>query len=102
MAKIIAVTGATGSQGGGVVNVLKKTSGWTVRAVTRNPQSKAATQLASEGIEIVQADFDDEASLAKAFEVSNPPPPSILLIPPRTHGVTGLRKALEARGSQRH
>jgi NAD(P)-dependent dehydrogenase (short-subunit alcohol dehydrogenase family) len=68
--KIIAVTGATGSQGGGVVNVIKKTPGWKVRAVTRNPQSDAAKKLAAEGIEVVQADFDDEASLLKAFEVS--------------------------------
>ena len=68
--KIIAVTGATGAQGGGVVNVMKKTPGWKVRAVTRNPESDAAKKLAAEGIEVVQADFDDEASLLKAFEVS--------------------------------
>ncbi|KAF1845600.1 NAD(P)-binding protein [Cucurbitaria berberidis CBS 394.84] len=66
--KIIAVTGATGSQGGGVVNVLKKTVGWKVRALTRNPESDAAKKLAAEGIEVIQASFDDEASLAKAFE----------------------------------
>ncbi|EAT83979.2 hypothetical protein SNOG_08811 [Parastagonospora nodorum SN15] len=66
--KIIAVTGATGSQGGGVVNVMKKTPGWKVRAITRNPGSDAAKKLAAEGIEVVQADFDDEASLAKAFK----------------------------------
>lgn len=79
MSKIIAVTGATGAQGGGVVKGLKATSGWTVRAVTRNPQSEAAKKLADEGIEVVQADFDDEASLEKAFEVNipttSPPPP---------------------------
>ncbi|KAF2111378.1 hypothetical protein BDV96DRAFT_649939 [Lophiotrema nucula] len=66
--RIIAVTGATGSQGGGVVNVMKKTPGWKVRAVTRNPQSDAAKKLAAEGVEVVQASFDDEASLKKAFE----------------------------------
>ena len=69
MVKIIAVTGATGSQGGGVVNVMKSTPGWKVRAVTRNPQSDAAKKLADEGIEVVQADMDDEESLSKAFEV---------------------------------
>ena len=67
--KIIAVTGATGSQGGGVVNVMKKTPGWKVRAITRNPESDAAKKLAAEGIEVVRADFDDEASLVKAFKV---------------------------------
>ncbi|KAF3352221.1 NmrA-like family domain-containing protein 1 like [Verticillium longisporum] len=66
--KILAVTGATGIQGGGVINVMKNTSNWKVRAITRNPKSDAAKKLASEGIEVVQASFDDEESLAKAFE----------------------------------
>ncbi|CAI4215646.1 unnamed protein product [Parascedosporium putredinis] len=68
MTKIIAVTGATGSQGGGVVNVMKNTAGWKVRAITRNPGSDAAKKLSDEGIEVVQADMDDEESLKKAFE----------------------------------
>lgn len=66
--KIIAVTGATGSQGGGVVNIMKKTPGWRVRAVTRNPDSETAKKLAAEGIEVVKADFDDVASLDTAFD----------------------------------
>lgn len=70
MSKIIAVTGATGSQGGGVVNVMRKTPGWAVRAVTRNPTSEAAKKLAAAGVEVVQASFDDEASLVNAFQVS--------------------------------
>ncbi|KAK1834591.1 NAD(P)-binding protein [Podospora conica] len=65
---ILAVTGATGAQGGGVVNVMKKVPGWKVRAVTRNPSSDAAKKLSAEGIEVVAADFNDEASLVKAFE----------------------------------
>ncbi|RDW61983.1 hypothetical protein BP6252_11416 [Coleophoma cylindrospora] len=71
MSKIIAVTGATGSQGGGVVNVMKKTPGWKVRAITRNLESDASKKLAAEGVEVVQASFDDEASLVKAFEGVN-------------------------------
>jgi NAD(P)-dependent dehydrogenase (short-subunit alcohol dehydrogenase family) len=67
--KIIAVTGATGSQGGGVVNIMKKTPGWKVRAITRNVDSDAAKKLAADGVEVVQASFDDEESLKKAFEV---------------------------------
>lgn len=70
MSKIIAVTGATGSQGGGVVNVMKNTPGWKVRAITRNVGSEAAKKLAAEGIEVVSASFDDESSLVAAFEVS--------------------------------
>jgi NAD(P)-dependent dehydrogenase (short-subunit alcohol dehydrogenase family) len=68
--KIIAVTGATGSQGGGVLNVMKGVPGWKVRALTRNPTSDAAKRLADCGIEVVKADFDDESSLRQAFDVS--------------------------------
>ena len=69
MTKVIAITGASGSQGGGVANVLLKTPGWKVRAITRNTSSDKAKDLASRGAEVVQANFDDEDSLAKAFEV---------------------------------
>ncbi|KAI1849175.1 hypothetical protein JX266_005136 [Neoarthrinium moseri] len=68
MSKVIAVTGATGSQGGGVVNVMKKTPGWKVRAITRNIDSDSARKLAADGVEVVAASFDDEDSLLKAFE----------------------------------
>jgi NAD(P)-dependent dehydrogenase (short-subunit alcohol dehydrogenase family) len=66
--KIIAVTGATGNQGGGVVNIMKKVPGWRVRAITRNKNSEAAQKLAAEGIEVVEANYDNEESLIKAFE----------------------------------
>lgn len=67
--KIIAVTGATGAQGGGVANVMKKVPGWRVRALTRDPMSDAAKKLAEEGMEVIRADFDDEDSLRQAFKV---------------------------------
>lgn len=70
MSKIIAVTGATGSQGGGVVNIMQKTPGWTVRAITRNPESESSKKLVAAGVEVIQASFDDESSLVKAFEAS--------------------------------
>lgn len=70
MSKTIAVTGATGSQGGGVVNVMRLVPGWRVRAITRNPGSEAGQKLADQGLEVVQADFDDEESLVQAFQVS--------------------------------
>ena len=68
--KIIVVTGATGSQGGGVMNIMKNQANWKVKALTRNPTSDAAKKLAEEGIEVVQGTFDDEASLRRAFKVS--------------------------------
>lgn len=67
--KIIAVTGATGAQGGGVINIMKNVPGWKIRAITRNPSSNSAVKLSQNGIEVVRADFDDEQSLVKAFKV---------------------------------
>ncbi len=68
MSKIIAVHGATGMQGGAVVKGLHN-SDWKVRALTRNSTSDSAKALAATGVEVVTADFDDEASLIKAYEV---------------------------------
>lgn len=66
--KIIAVTGATGAQGGGVVNVMRAVKGWKVRAITRSKESDAAKKLVAEGIEVVEADYNDEESLVRAFD----------------------------------
>ena len=67
--KIIAVTGATGAQGGGLVRAILNdaSGGFSVRGVTRNPKSEKALALTDLGAEVVAADLDDEASLAKAF-----------------------------------
>ncbi|KAI8253353.1 hypothetical protein K4K53_010245 [Colletotrichum sp. SAR 10_77] len=67
MAKLIAVTGATGQQGGAVVTVMLA-AGWRVRGVTRDPGSAKAKRLAATGVEIVKADFSDENSLQAAFD----------------------------------
>jgi uncharacterized protein YbjT (DUF2867 family) len=68
--KIIAVTGATGAQGGGLARaILDDPSGeFALRAVTRDPGKDAAQALADRGAEVVQADLDDEASLRNAFD----------------------------------
>jgi len=67
--KIIAVIGATGAQGGGLVRAIAKNkeSGFTVRALTRDVNSDKAQELAKLGAEVVAVDIDDEASLKKAF-----------------------------------
>lgn len=67
MSKIIAVHGATGTQGGSVVKALLN-SEWKVRAITRNASSESAQALLAAGAEVVTANFDDEASLVKAYE----------------------------------
>jgi uncharacterized protein YbjT (DUF2867 family) len=68
--KIIVVAGATGAQGGGLVRaILNDTSGrFAVRALTRNTESDKAVVLSKMGAEVVGADIDDTASLAKAFQ----------------------------------
>jgi uncharacterized protein YbjT (DUF2867 family) len=68
-AKIIAVLGATGAQGGGLVRAIQAdpSSGFVARAVTRNVNSDKARALAALGAEVVAADVDDAASLERAF-----------------------------------
>lgn len=73
MSKTIAVHGATGLQGGSVVTALLK-SDWKVRAITRNTAGDAAKALGAAGAEVVAANFDDKASLIKAYEVHYPAP----------------------------
>jgi uncharacterized protein YbjT (DUF2867 family) len=68
--QIIAVVGATGAQGSGLVRAIcaDKSGRFTARALTRKPDSDKAKSLAALGAEVVQADVDDEASLRRAFE----------------------------------
>jgi uncharacterized protein YbjT (DUF2867 family) len=69
-AKTIAVVGATGAQGGGLVRaILAEPNGrFVARALTRKPGDEKAQALAKAGAEVVAADLDDVASLRKAFE----------------------------------
>ena len=67
--KLIAVVGATGAQGGGLVRAIldDPEGGFSVRALTRHPDSEKALALAARGAEVVAADLDDEASLERAL-----------------------------------
>lgn len=68
--KIIAVVGATGTQGGGLARAVlaDEESGFAVRALTRNPDSDAARSLADQGADVVRADLDEPATVEKAFQ----------------------------------
>jgi uncharacterized protein YbjT (DUF2867 family) len=68
--RVIAVTGATGAQGGSLVRALLEhpESGLVPRAITRNPSSAKALELAALGVEVVQADLNDRDSLIAAFD----------------------------------
>jgi len=64
--KIIAVTGATGQQGGAVARKLL-IDGWKVRALTRDPGKPAAQQLQALGAEVVAGDLENRSDLDAAF-----------------------------------
>ena len=63
----VLVTGATGQQGGAVARELLA-GGHKVAALTRQPESDGAKALTALGAEVVHGDFDDAASLEKAFK----------------------------------
>ena len=67
--QVIAVVGATGMQGGGLVRAIlaDPASGLTVRALTRDVHSDKAKELARLGAEVVAADVHDVESLKRAF-----------------------------------
>lgn len=65
--KIIAVTGATGQQGGAVARKLLA-EGWQVRALTRDINKPAAQELKALGAELVAGDMDNRAELDAAFK----------------------------------
>jgi uncharacterized protein YbjT (DUF2867 family) len=64
--KVILVTGATGHQGGASARHLLA-NGWRVRALVRNPDDPTARALADSGVEVVQGDMIDRASLDRAM-----------------------------------
>jgi uncharacterized protein YbjT (DUF2867 family) len=65
--KIIAITGATGQQGGAVARKLLA-EGWKVRALTRDLSKPAARALAEAEAELVAGDMDSRSELDVAFQ----------------------------------
>jgi uncharacterized protein YbjT (DUF2867 family) len=65
----IAVVGATGAQGGGLVRAIlaDPERRFAVRAITRKTDSDKARALAAGGAEVVAGDADDPPSLERAF-----------------------------------
>jgi uncharacterized protein YbjT (DUF2867 family) len=64
--QVIAVTGASGQQGGAVARHLLN-QGWKVRAMTRDPNKPSAQALAKLGAELVAGDLDSQSELEAAF-----------------------------------
>ena len=65
--RTILVAGATGRQGGATVRALLE-RGYSVRALTRHPESERAKKLAAAGVEVVKGDLGDPASLRAAVK----------------------------------
>jgi uncharacterized protein YbjT (DUF2867 family) len=65
--RTILITGATGRQGGAVIRHLLP-KGWTLRALTRDPNRGAAQDLARQGVDVVQGDLEDPTSLERATQ----------------------------------
>jgi uncharacterized protein YbjT (DUF2867 family) len=64
--RTILITGVTGNQGGAVAQALRGT-GFSLRGLTRTPDSQRAAALARHGIDVVKGDLDDEATLRRAL-----------------------------------
>lgn len=69
----IAVMGATGAQGGSVVEALLKSGKWNVRALTRDPKSARSEALRAKGVEVVKAHSGNKEEIEKAFQVRRSP-----------------------------
>ncbi|KAI1395836.1 NAD(P)-binding protein [Hypoxylon fuscum] len=78
MSKVIIVTGATGKQGGAVINALlsQDISKLTILAVTRDVSSASATRLAqqSTSIKLLQGNLDDVPALFQEARKIHPQP----------------------------
>ncbi|CAO1622807.1 unnamed protein product [Sympodiomycopsis kandeliae] len=74
MTSLITVFGATGNQGGSVIQALLQTpysQRYRIRGVTRDTTKASSQKLAAQGVEVVQANLDDVATVQKAIEGSH-------------------------------
>ncbi|OJJ46818.1 hypothetical protein ASPZODRAFT_131704 [Penicilliopsis zonata CBS 506.65] len=92
MSKLLVVFGATGNQGGSVVSFVlndpELSSQYRLRAVTRDPSGPAAQALTKQGVEVVQADFDDQASIQAALRDAH----TVFLVTVSIYGPDGKEK----------
>lgn len=86
----IAVTGATGRQGGATARRLLA-GGRQVRALVRDKTAPAAQALADAGAELVLADFDEPSTLASALDGAT----ALFAVPPAAYGPAGNNPKLE-------
>ncbi|KAF0520943.1 NADP-binding protein [Gigaspora margarita] len=68
---LVVVSGATGAQGGSVVNSLLATGKYRVRALTRNLESDKAKTLATKGAEVYKCDLSIKEDVKNALNGSD-------------------------------
>lgn len=66
--QLLVVVGATGTQGGSVVDAFSGDPSWRIRGLTRNKSSSRSKSLSLRGVEMVEADLNDPESLDLAFK----------------------------------
>ncbi|KAJ6108190.1 hypothetical protein N7523_009513 [Penicillium sp. IBT 18751x] len=75
MSKLITVFGATGNQGGSVIDAIlgdaQLSKEFKVRGITRDTTKKSAQDLAKRGVEVVSADLGSTDSLTAALKGSH-------------------------------
>jgi putative NADH-flavin reductase len=68
--KVLVIFGSTGNQGGSVIDTVlahpELKQKYALRGITRDANSKKSQALSSKGVEMVQADINDPASIAAA------------------------------------
>ncbi|KAF7334567.1 NmrA domain-containing protein [Mycena venus] len=68
--RIVSVFGATGLQGGAVVDALLKDGNFVPRAIARDPESETSKKLKARGVEVVKGDSLDKVGLVSALRGS--------------------------------
>lgn len=72
MSKLLVVFGATGQQGGSVVDFVLNDSDlskqFNIRGITRDPSKPAAQALEKKGVEVVKGDADEHGSLKSTMQ----------------------------------
>jgi uncharacterized protein YbjT (DUF2867 family) len=65
---LVVVSGATGVQGGSIINSLLATGHYKIRGLTRNPDSDKAKALSAKGVEVVKCDLSAKDDVKKALK----------------------------------
>lgn len=71
MPQRLTVVGATGTQGGAVIEAALAAGGYQIRGITRNTSGELARALQAKGVEMVKANLLDYESVKAAFADSD-------------------------------